>query len=42
MMKVPIEMADKAAGSLTNWLIGAFVGIALVGNAGAVWLLRRP
>jgi hypothetical protein len=41
-MKVPIEMANIASGSLTRWLIGAFFGIALVGNAGAVWLIRRP
>ena len=40
-MKVPVEMADKASGSLTGWLIGAFFAIGFVGNAGAFWLLRR-
>ncbi len=40
-MAVPVTMADKAWGSLTNWLIGAFFGIGLAGNAGAALLLRR-
>jgi hypothetical protein len=40
-MKVPVEMADKASSSLTGWLIGAFFGIGLVGNVGALWVLRR-
>jgi hypothetical protein len=35
-----VEMADKASSSLTGWLIGAFFGIGLVGNVGAL-LLRR-
>jgi hypothetical protein len=38
---VPVAMADKAWGSLTIWLVGAFFGIGLAGNAGAVWLLQR-
>ncbi len=41
-MSVPVAMANKAWGELTNWLIGAFFGIALAGNAGAAWLLSRP
>lgn len=40
-MKVPIEMAENASSSLTGWLLGAFFGIALVGNVGAFWLTRQ-
>lgn len=38
---VPVQMADKAWGSLTSWLVGAFVGITLGANGGAALLLRR-
>jgi len=40
-MAVPLGMADKAWGSLNGWLIGAFVGIGVVANAGALTMLRR-
>lgn len=40
-MSVPVGMADKAWSSLTSWLFGAFVGIALSANAGIGWLLRK-
>jgi hypothetical protein len=40
-MKVPVEMADSASSSLTGWLIGAFCGVAIVGNAGALWAMRN-
>jgi hypothetical protein len=40
-MALPVSMADKAWNSLTMWLLGSFVGIAVAGNAGAAWLLRR-
>ena len=40
-MAVPVEMANKAWGSLTTWLGGSFVGIALAANLAAVVLLKR-
>jgi hypothetical protein len=40
-MAVPVSMADKAWGSLTVWLVGAFFGIGLAANAGVGWLLLR-
>ena len=40
-MAVPVGMADKAWGSLTTWLVGAFFGIGLAANAGVGWLLRK-
>ncbi len=39
-MAVPVAMADKAWGSLTGWLIGAFFLIGIAGNAGAMLLMR--
>ena len=36
-----IGLADKAAGSLTGWLCGAFVGIGLCANLGLGWLLWK-
>ena len=40
-MSVPVGMAEKAWSNLTSWLAGAFFGIAIAANAGAVWLVRR-
>jgi len=40
-MSVPVTAADKAWSQLTTWLWGAFAGIGLAGNLGAVWLFRQ-